>query len=662
MPFSFTLRGICLVLVLLVSQSLFANDSIYENRRQAYLNSSLLNTNDVDVIAIQAYKTGVVDTNLIRTTLNDIPTVSTIDFRIVKLIRVLFLTNGAYDNLIYSSLDTLPFWITPNDTLRGYWSENHTIMWMSSDWLLHEKFGRAIDTSLHQRLVHYLNLKIKYGFYEFLSPTYAPFSLSGLVNLADFAQDPQIKDLATKAAVILLRDLLRVTNDKGVTFSVAGRAYPGNYEGAYSHNHRDLMYLLTGLGPQPVGVSHSPSFLSTSSLEVDSILTSFKSEIDTVLNLGHSVDSSIIINSVLRPLDKTISQWSSGMYFHPKVAFESGTLIVNYNLWHHVDFDDFRDFENFSPTDIQGIADELTAISMSSTNCQSTIAIFKHQNVVLSSIQDFWKGKVGYQQQPIMANVGTTSVYLGSGTVKRNWNNRPANNANDHLPYIEQKHNVALLMYRPEPNNIFLKSKDVALHFNDAEFDEIRNDSLWILGRQENGYVAVRRYCLGEKDSVRACVNDRGQSWVIVVGDSSMYGSFNNFETVITQSQFSDEWYYDSISSQSVYHASITVDTITVDYAWGVDSLINSVNETDGLAAFKVYPNPTQNEVTVELNGQGNALVGITVFNMVGQVVYQGETLEAQQRISTATWPEGLYMIQIEQEGNRHVQKLVKSN
>jgi hypothetical protein len=111
-----------------------------------------------------------------------------------------------------------------------------------------------------------------------------------------------------------------------------------------------------------------------------------------------------------------------------------------------------------------------------------------------------------------------------------------------------------------------------------------------------------------------------------------------------------------------VYYASITVDTITIDYAWGVDSLINSTNDVKGLAAFKLYPNPTQSEVTIELSNQGSAPVGITVFNMVGQVVYQFETTESNQRISTAAWPEGMYMVQIEQDGARHIQKLVKAN
>ncbi len=650
----------CLFAGLVFCQSVFANDTIYENRRQAYIDTALKETNEIDLIAIQAYNSGVVDTNLIRNILNRITNGSTFDFQLVKLVRVLMLTNGQYDNMILPALDTVPFWLTKSDTIRGYWSENHTIMWMSSDWLLHEKYNRPIDTALRQRLVHYLNLKLKYGFYEFYSPTYAPYTFSGLINLSDFAQDPQIKDLATKAAVKLLRDLLRMTNDRGVMFAVAGRSYVEKYEKAYGQNHSSLIYLLTGVGEVPRGTSHSGSFLCTSPLEVDSIVSSWTSKLDTTYYNGHSIDTSLAINSVLRPLDKIISQWSSGMYFHPKVAYESANLVIDSNLWRHVDFEPFRPFEIFNASDVEIIATNLSVISSSTVICGAEISIFKNDGVTLTSLYDFWKGKAGFQQYPIMANIVNTAVYPGSGSIKQDWSDRNSDNANEHLPMVSQSSNVALVMYRPEPGNILLKTKDVGLHFTDADFDEIRTDSLWLLGRVEDSYVAVRRPCDSLINGIRACSNERGQSWVIIVGDSGMYGGFTNFQNLVTQSQFSETWYFDSINEQSVYYASVSFDTIDIDYAWRVDSLISSIKEVVSIGGFKLYPNPTQNEVTIELDN--NQPATIAVYSMVGKLMYSVKTEDALQRIATDAWPEGLYVIQIEQNGERFVQKLMKAN
>ncbi|MBK9453314.1 MAG: hypothetical protein IPN95_28795 [Bacteroidetes bacterium] len=132
--------------------------------------------------------------------MSTITTNNVVDFSIVQLVRVLFLSNGQYDSLLLPALNSIPYWINQDDTVRNFWSENHLIMWTSSDWLLHISADRPVDSSLHDRLLHYLELKNQYGFYEFNSSVYAPYALSGLLNLADFAVDSVIKSLATSAA------------------------------------------------------------------------------------------------------------------------------------------------------------------------------------------------------------------------------------------------------------------------------------------------------------------------------------------------------------------------------------------------------------------------------------------------------------------------------
>src|SRR6185436_2455381 len=174
------------------SLPVLGNDPAYEQRRTDYINIALTNFNR-DAITLQAYRGVPVDSAVLNLLLSGIASGETSDFDIVKLIRVLFFTNGAYDSQILPVLNSVPYWINKGDTVRNYWSENHMIMWMSSDWLLHEKYGKAIDNTLDTRLRHYLELKVQYGFYEFFSSVYAPYCLSGLLNLADFSQDIQIK-------------------------------------------------------------------------------------------------------------------------------------------------------------------------------------------------------------------------------------------------------------------------------------------------------------------------------------------------------------------------------------------------------------------------------------------------------------------------------------
>lgn len=652
----------CCLLTLCSLGQVFANDTIYEQRRLAYIDTALAD-NDKELV-LQAYKGLPLDSAELHRKLALIPVKSTIDFDIVEFVRILYFTNGEYDSLILSNLEPIPFRLTYGDTIRGYWSENHMIMWKSSYWLLHEKYGWDVHPTVEASLKHYLQLKIDHGFYEYFSSTYAPYSLSGILNLVDFVEDTTIRNLAVGAVDRLLKDLLLMVNDQGVFYPVAGRNYFGSYDRPYDHNVTNLIYLLTGRGKAPRGASHGGSFLATSTLFTDDIAASWEPELDFVYHIGHSLDSGFVLNSVLEPVDKTLFQWSSGAYFHPVVAQESATLANDSALWNHVDFKDFGPLSSLPINEAQVLAEFLGAISYSSLNCQADIAIFKKNSVVLSSNLDFWKGKVGYQQYPCVATVGNTAVFPVSGEVKADWDDKSSNHAHEHLPYVEQSHNVALLMYWPEKPNIFLKSEDVALHWFENDFDEIRTDSLWLLGRQDENYVAVRRTCTGKKQGQWACspVNP-GQSWVMVVGDSSMYTDFSNFENIISQSQFTESWSFDSTTEERTYYASVTVDTISIDYAWVRDESTTAIEEPLADESLRVYPNPANNSLNIDLSALNSLDGQLSVHNLMGQQVY-GSSMDNNSQVlqlNTSEWPQGMYIVRLEVAGQALSRKVVIS-
>jgi len=658
------LAGCCFLLCALPAS---AGNPAYEQRKDDYINQAAASSFS-DAMVLQAYRGVPLDTAALQDIVNRIPANGVVDFDLVKLVRILYFTSGAYDSLLLPAMNSIPYWLTKGDTLRGYWSENHMIQWMSSDWLLHERYGRAIDATLDVRLRHYLRLKVEYGFYEFFSSVYAPYCLTGLLNLADFARDAEIRDLATRAAQRLLGDLLMLTNDRGVFFPAAGRNYYGKYEAPYGQNHNHLIYLLTGFGEAPAGASHAGSFLATSTIEADSVMASWTPVLDTIYRIGHSLDSGFAINSRLSHLDRVMFQWSSGAYFHPAVAQETAELLRDSSLWNHIDFAPFRSFSGLPIPTIVSLCHALSNVSESSVISGEDVVIFKHHSITLSSIKDFWKGKVGFQQFPCVANIGNTAVMTASGKVEHDWNDRSSTNANEHLPYVNQKRNVALIMYHPEISELQsllpFRNPEVALHFKDADFDEVTEDGLWLLGRQGNNYIAVRRSCIGEINGLRACAMDSGQTWVLVAGDSGMYGSFGNFQSVIHQSQFTEEWYSDSQNRQPVYHAKIVVDTISIEYVWRDDD--TAVSAMAGLphsnSGFRVYPNPASTEMSIDLSSVAEPPVNISMKNMLGQELY-GERLnhpELKHIVNIEDFPDGMYFIVIETPDMRFVRKLFK--
>lgn len=633
----------------------------FELRRAQYIDSALANPNN-HAVTIQAYEGVAVDQQTLDEIYAEIQTRSTIDFAIVQLIRVMMLSNGAFDTEMIPVLNSVPYWINHSDTVRGYWSENHMIMWMSSDWIIHEYTGRPADATLEQRLKHYLNLKIDYGFYEYFSSTYAPYCLSGMLNLADFAQDQEIKNLAIAASKRLMKDLLMVTNDQGVFHPVAGRNYPGKYLNPHGQNHSSLIWLLTGLGPAPSKASHCGGFLASTSVDFSEASDTWTNELDTVYHIGHSLEEGFVINENLSPLDRTIFQWSSGAYFNPEVITETVSLLVDSNMWHHVDFDLLLPLAGFPIASYPSMSEGLSVASKSSLNSQVDIAIFKNRSVTLCSNQDFWKGKLGYQQWPVCASSGTSAVYTASGTVEPDWRDRTSTNANYHLPYVEQSHNVSLVMYRPESMSPILPfgDQDVALHWLDTVFDEMVEDDLWLIGREDNGYVAVRRSCTDMVDGVRACATDGGQTWVYVVGNEHMYGSFSNFQDAVAQSQFTETWNINA-NGDSVYYASIEMDSIIIEHYW--QPLVNTgIKESvSDKSAFPLWPNPATENVTIGLESFKNE-IEISVVNNLGQIIFSEATSATQNQflLPAANWANGLYSVIVRDEERVATQRFVK--
>lgn len=630
----------------------YGNNPAYQQRVNTYITNALTNFNE-NALVLQAYENLPLDTPSLTYELNGILANTTSDFTIVQMVRILFFTNGQYDSMILPALNSVPYWINKGDITRVFWSENHMSMWMSSDWLLHERYGKPVDPNLRKRLVHYLKLKIQYGYYEFFSTVYNPYCLSGLLNLADFAQDAEIQSLATQAAQRLMIEMLRPVNDQGIVYAVAGRNYDDKYEQAYGQNHNNLIYLLTGLGEQPTNASHSGAFLASSTISIDTQAATWVSVIDTQYVIGHTIQQGLALNDSMSAVDSIIFGWSGGEYFHPLLALATFNLLTDSNMWHHPDFSAFVSLSGLPSSNAVPLANQLNVASESSVICNDTLSIYKHKSVTLTSVQNFWPGKLGYQQYTCVANVGNTAVYPLSGQVLP-WDSRNSNEANDDLPYVKQVKNVALLMYRPQvkPSLIGASYPQVSLHFIDTDFTEVRNDSLWLLGRVNNNYVAVRRSCTGYINNIRGCDIPNGQAWAIMVGDSDTYGSFDSFQQIVDSSSFVEQWHYDTAAGQEIYFAQIIIDGQNISHAWGVDSTLPvGINNIDVASAFNVFPNPASNSVNVQLtNVPQNGM--LEVYNTSGQIVYRAEIAGGVTTIPTGKLSDGIYAVRLSTDMN----------
>ncbi len=77
-------------------------------------------------------------------------------------------------------------------------------------------------------------------------------------------------------------------------------------------------------------------------------------------------------------------------------------------------------------------------------------------------------------------------------------------------------------------------------------------------------------------------------------------------------------------------------------------------------APLRLSPNPVSNWLELELlHDQGGR---VQIYHASGKLIFDQEKMPKSTRISTTTWPAGVYMVRFEKEGQYHLQKLLKVN
>lgn len=129
-------------------------------------------------------------------------------------------------------------------TEMEYWSENHYIMFASSEYLAGqlwefdrfqpgEDFLRSADTGIlagskrkdrgKARVLKWLNHRLMFGWAEFNSSGYLREHLFALLNLVDFAMDPEVRKKAAVVTDLLMFDIARFQH-RGAMGAAGGRS------------------------------------------------------------------------------------------------------------------------------------------------------------------------------------------------------------------------------------------------------------------------------------------------------------------------------------------------------------------------------------------------------------------------------------------------------
>lgn len=96
-------------------------------------------------------------------------------------------------------------------------------------------------------------------------------------------------------------------------------------------------------------------------------------------------------------------------------------------------------------------------------------------------------------------------------------------------------------------------------------------------------------------------------------------------------------------------------------YYFGIDGTLSN-SSFEIVNAITVYPNPTTNELNINLGGDFNTATKYTIYNNLGQTILTKKVgSQADLKVNTSNYSNGVYFITIEREGNTKTLKFIKN-
>ena len=87
------------------------------------------------------------------------------------------------------------------------------------------------------------------------------------------------------------------------------------------------------------------------------------------------------------------------------------------------------------------------------------------------------------------------------------------------------------------------------------------------------------------------------------------------------------------------------------------------IKETELSISLTAFPNPTMDNLTLQINDYNNEKLSYQLFDMQGKQLSSGQVTAQQTQINTASFPSATYFIHVVNQENRKVQsfKIIKN-
>ena len=482
------------------------------------------------------------------------------DFAAGCLLRILYLYTGSpciAPEMVADIEDCLLrfkyWWDEPaGDNRRCYHTENHQIIFHSDELLAGQRFKDRVfvnnreDGRAHMaHALHYINrwldFRARFGFSEWLSNCYFEEDLLALVNLHDFAEDPEVRRRAGALIDVILFEMALHTY-RGVFGCTHGRTYAPLIKGGRREGSASTAKLVFGMGffNNPSSLGAVP--LATSSYRCPQIIVDIAADLDATMvsRERHSLDmdDAPAYGLSFDSLEDGHLYWSIQDYTHPRTydLAQRTRQLRNIML--------YEDYQPRYDQVLQWQMEEYGEVLDRDVDCHALtevhIQTYRTPDYLLSCAQDYRPGKPGYQQHIWQATLGIDAVVFTNHPGAEDEISRPNYWAgNGILPRAAQHQNVAVCVHHVPPTDAFPFSH---AYFPCWAFEEVIERGRWVCARKAGGYIALYSqhptHWRSDSDVARVelRVDTPDNVWICEMGRQADWHSFEAFVGSVTRS------------------------------------------------------------------------------------------------------------------------------
>jgi hypothetical protein len=474
-----------------------------------------------------------------------------------------------------------------------YWSENHMVTYHALEYLMGQEYpdevfgsdgktGAEHQAHARAQLERWLDLRARLGFSEWHSNVYYQKSITPLLTLAEYADDPAMRARAAGIVDILLFDMALHT--RGAAFGVThGRSYKKDKMTSWDEDTWHLTKQLFDTTTDPYGSTPDAGgvlFARMRGYELpEAVVRVARSQqvfvdrermgIDVHVASPYPDPAQAAYGLDYTDPDDLATLWSTGALVAWPVLPLTFQTMDTYDLW---DAPLFALMAGFMPL----AADPAQAQGLSATNAamlnlpllgEVDTYTWRSPEVMLSSAVDYGRAGGGaYQAHAWQATFDANAIVFTNHpflpvAMSTDWRDDPETggywNGEASMPRSFQHENVAIHIYAPQypsnppgPFSVFKYEPYTHAYLPQEHFDEVVQDeaSHWTFARRGNGYIALYSYRAAEFRVYDPAMNATGpltepfdlvasggadNVWLVEVGRAADFESFAAFRAAI---------------------------------------------------------------------------------------------------------------------------------